>query len=382
MAKPDRKAALAKLRNRQQTEIKTGGKKSPGSKPYFNLSGYDVKLFKPKKKDDKHSAVKIQFDIIPYEIRSKNHYEAGIQAGDETMFLPGDLDYKMEFYVHKQIGVNKTDVICPKLTFSKSTTFPESEKRCPICEERDAMMADGQAWDDDGPKALKAVRRVLYNVMVINAEGDEEIQIMNEPFAFMEKLLLQEAEIAEESPVTYSDLFDGRSIKATATETFFGKSKYPYWEYSSITFVEREPFEEAILDETIPLDSILVVHTYEDLKNIMFANEEDEEVPANQVLEKEEKKESGRKLVRRSKVEPEPELEPEKEEKPARAARTRKPKAEKDENLCQSGLRFGYDCNEKDECADCEDSLFDQCSIKADELSKSGKVISDDDIPY
>ena len=52
--------------------------------------------------------------------------------------------------------MDSTRVLCLNRTFNKP---------CPVCEERQKMLDDGKKWDDDSVKALKPVRRAIYNVI-------------------------------------------------------------------------------------------------------------------------------------------------------------------------------------------------------------------------
>jgi hypothetical protein len=388
------KDKLAKLRNRQRKEVETKGetKGSWASKAYLNLpEGLDI--FKPIFEKGK-KIIKVIFDIIPYEISTMNHPSSGciIDEEDDTQgFLPEDFDYKLDIYVHKQIGTDNIAVLCPKMTFQKSENKTANEKKCPICEERTRLMNEGRAWDDDLVQALKAKRRVLYNVIIEDDNDEQVITIMDESFEFLEKELLKEAEIAEEEYVTYSDLEDGRSIKATVSQETFKKAVF--WKFSNIQFMEREPFNADIIHEAISLDSLLVIKSYDEIKKIFYEVDEDEQAEnennseaGDEKKEKAEKKEEkSRKTARRSKkVKEEPEEKEEKvekkvEHKTTRPKRDRKPREKKsnkeeEKNPCPQDFKFGHDNNLKDKCADCDDIIFDLCADKYDKLVEAGEI--------
>ena len=175
------------------------------------------------------------------------------------------------------------------------------------------------------------------------------------------------------------------------------------WEVRSITFTERDDFDEKILDEIPNLDTILKVIPYNTLKDKFFEMEHEPDAGAIEPVDDDEKDERPVRSHRKEQSEPirrkrreEPEEDPDEEEAPpARSKRTeapaspmrRKPAPAKEEEpedepeedptpvrrgkseqtskggkTCPYGHRFGVDTDNFDDCADCE--LWDDCIDK------------------
>ena len=305
----------------------------------------DVEFFKPEK--GKHC-----IDIIPYEITTNNHMTR----------KPGELDYVLEYYTHYDVGARKGRVVCPAKTFGKP---------CPICEEMEELKE--QEADEDIIDALKPKRRVLYNV-IDTKKPDKGIQLFETSHFLFEAEILEEAGSGDEA-IVFSDTEDGRSI------SFRDTGKKGIGRFKGFAFEDREePYDDDIIDEAYSLDSLLVVLSYEEIHN-MFHNaddgeEEEEEKPQRSKKGKPDKgktkkKEEPEEEDDEEEEEPEEEDddsddEEEEEEKPQRTKKggkkeESKPAKGKDDkgksaskNKCPYGHKFGKDCDETDDCAECE----------------------------
>ncbi len=307
----------------------------------------DVEFFKPEK--GKHC-----IDIIPYEITTNNHMTR----------KPGELDYVLEYYTHYDVGARKGRVVCPAKTFGKP---------CPICEEMEELKE--QEADEDMIDALKPKRRVLYNV-IDTKKPDKGILLFETSHFLFEAEILDEAGSGDEA-IVFSDTEDGRSI------SFRDTGKKGIGRFKGFAFEDRdEPYDDDIIDEAYSLDSLLVVLSYEEIHN-MFHNaddgeEEEEEKPQRSKKGKPDKGKSKKKEEEPeeedddSDDEDEPEEEDddsddeEEEEKPQRTkkggkkeeSKPAKGKADKgksaSKNKCPYGHKFGNDCDETDDCAECE----------------------------
>ena len=336
-------------------------KRESSSYGYLSLPK-DVKMFSPK------PGSKIQMDVIPYIVSDKKH--PNLNASTETA-EEGSLWYKRPFYAHRGIGVDDSAVVCLK----------SIGKRCPICEYRAKLQKEGAEKEE--LDALRSSLRNLYVVIPLDSkEHDEEIHIMDISQFVFQKLLIEELEENEEYEI-FPDLEEGYTLKVRWESKSFGAGK-PYAHANRIDFVDRkEPYDEQILDEVPDLDKVLIIKSYDEL-NAMFLQIDDED-DAGDLQETEEKVEEEKprrtrkthvkeekedksdrdKPIRRSrktvapKEEEKVEPEPEKEEKPVRTRRTRKPAAEKSDNPCPHGHKFGVDTDKKNECASCE--KWDDC---------------------
>lgn len=309
----------------------------------LDLSDVDeVNFFKP-------VAGKNKIDILPYVVGS-NHHPQGAKKGD--------VDYILDIYIHKRVGIAKTSVLCLNRTLNKP---------CPICEEQERLIEEGQ---EKLAENLKATRRGIYNVVDLNDE-DKGIQIFNSTHYFFEKEMLEKLKTLEdeqgEGSIIFADPEDGRTIVFRATEETYLKSKY--LKFKDFEFAKRkEQYEESIMEETFSLDAMLTIPTYDEVKQLLYGvsdeDGEDEDSDVEEGKETPTKKRSLRKrkvstedVEAEEEEEPEPEEEEVVEEKP-----TRKPspkKAKKSSGDCPHGHEFAKDCDDHEDCKECE--KWDDC---------------------
>ena len=233
------------LKDRQRTEYDNRESKRPGSawKPIIDTSQFgEVSWYKQEKTN-----TWVKLDLLPYEVATENHPQK---------LKPGDIDYKLEIAVHRNIGPNKDRVLCLKTVGA----------RCPICEERDRLRETGaeKALID----ALNTSIRCIYNMIDVD-DPDEKIQLWEVPFATFEKDLLLSANTKETEQITFADWDDGRTIRAYCEHQKKG-GNFEFDQYKNFEFLERPAFGEAILDETYPLDAMLVIPTYDEVYELFF----------------------------------------------------------------------------------------------------------------
>ena len=311
------------LKNRYEEDYKTRDSGGIQSARLIDASGYeDVEWFSIK------SGIN-EIDIIPYEISSKKHPQK-ISAGE--------LDYKLDFWAHKFVGASEGNYVCLKKTYGKP---------CPICEEIQKMIdSDEYNWKDDAVRSLTAKRRIVYNVVDLSEE-DEKIKLFETSHFEFQKEIIEEAEStadAEGEFITFADLEGGYTIKFRGSERegdFRGSFKP-----KSFKFIERDPYDEDILKEAYPLDDMLIVLSYDEIKNAFFGIEVDDE----------DEQEENEKPARKSRTK----QEKNKQEDDEEAKPVRKRKTKKASNECPAGGDFGKDCDELEECKDCE--IWDKCS--------------------
>lgn len=354
MAKKEGKKRSVREQMKQRTEENYKNKDyGVGGARVLDLSSLDdVEFFKPEK--GKHC-----IDIIPYEITTNNHMTR----------KPGELDYVLEYYTHYDVGARKGRVVCPAKTYGKP---------CPICEEMEELKE--QEADEDLIDALKPKRRVLYNV-IDTKKPDKGIMLFDTSHYLFEAEILDEAGSGDES-IVFSDTEDGASI------SFRDTGKKGIGRFKGFAFEDREePYDDDIIDEAYSLDSLLVVLSYEEIHNMFHnADEDDEEEEKPQKSRKDNKGKSKKKEKEEEPEEDEsdededsdeddsgededPDEDDEEEEKPQRTKKGGKPakeekkKSSKDKpekgkssskNKCPHGHKFGTDCDETDDCAECE----------------------------
>lgn len=341
MSKEERREAL---KNRVRDNAKNNG--DSFGKRYLNFSNYeDVKFYKPTSKG------RNVIDIIPYIITTKHHPQ-GMPVGAE--------DYILDIHVHKNVGPQRDSFVCLNKTYNKP---------CPICEEMDRLFKDGK---EEEAKAIKAKRRSIYNVIDVN-NPDDGIQIFDTVHFFFEKELTDELNSvagADEVPV-FADLEDGLSIKFRATDEKFEQASF--FKFKSFDFVEREePYSEDILDESYPLDALIVMPTYEEVQAAFYGqnieeDEEDEDEPEAPPVKKSKSAPKKRKEV----VENDDEDQEEEDEAPKKRTRRDRPARAEKKNKCPYGHVFGEDNLEHSECDECEvdhEDTFDACAKLYDSM--------------
>lgn len=269
---------------------------------------------------------RVRFDIIPYIITDSKHPDK-LEA--DGVAMEGDPWYKRPFKVHRNIGPGRGQtVVCPT----------SIGKKCPICEYRTKLFAEG---DKEEAKTYNVSKRVLYNIIPLeHTKIEEKPHIWDISEAMFQKLLgeeLKEKEWAEEFP----SLADGYTLYVRFVSKTIGSSK-PFAEATRIDFEEREhEYDETIMDEVANLDEVLVVKSYKELEALLFelepedvAEEGVEEDPEEESTPR--KRKSARKPKRQEPEEeeedPEVEEEPEDEPAPRKRKSVRKPKKEEPED--------------------------------------------------
>lgn len=284
-----------------------------------------VKALNFKKLDKEVEFYKVEegensFDIIPYEIKTKNH--PLVRTGEAQV---GEWDYVLDYFVHKNVGAGQAQVVCLKNTFGKP---------CPICEQ---MANYRKQSKDEEAKALKSSRRVCYNVL---DKRDGKMKIFDVSHFLFEKELIEEARNGKDgSYVMFSHPERGKTISFRATLEKSGKTEY--FKFKSFKFLDREPIPDSILEKSVSLDEVLAVPTFEEVERIFYNSvdtDEEDDVPKENIDAVED-------VVKPASASKEPE-------------KVDAKKSSQDDP-CKFGHIFGKDANVFPECDDCE--LWDKC---------------------
>lgn len=344
---------------------KDGGSSSKGGVINYRKHDGEIAFFSPT--EGKH-----RINIIPYTIKSKNH--PLVKRGEAEI---GEMDYVMDFFVHRGVGPSEKSVLCLKNTYGKP---------CPICEHAAALRKSGKEKEAN---ALKASRRVAYNIEDLKEPG--KVKVFETSHYLFEKELIEEARDDEEGGfIDFADPEEGKEIKFRATKV--KKGELEFTEFKSFSFEDRdEKIDDELLEKAISFDEILTVPTYEEVEKILYGDEEDdedekpakksddedeeddeeEEKPVKKPSKKSEpvdddEDEEDEKPVKKSKPKAEPEdddedeeEEEEEEEKPAKKSES---KSSKDCGECPYHHKYGTDCDETDDCDDCD--IWHKC-VKA-----------------
>lgn len=311
------------MRKNMRKAAQARAEKSKGGGTTLRLpDGYgDVKFFKVNKP-------KVMLDIIPYVVSDKRHPDA--DAGAEV----GTLWPSRRYYVHRGVGAEENSYICPLKTFGKP---------CPICEYASARARQG--GDREELKALRPKARDLYNVIDLD-DPDKKIQLFDMSGFLFGDTLTKELIDASDDEQCFAELKGGYSLKLRFEKKSFNRNEF--WAVDRIDFVERKKdYKESIIEETVPLDDILVEPDYKTLEKIFLMTEggadeddEEEERPAKRHArdeEEEEEEQPKRKRPSRDEEEEdeedskEPEEDEDEEEEAPKKPSKKRPAKEEDE---------------------------------------------------
>jgi hypothetical protein len=255
----------------------------------------------------------------------------------------GKVDFLLDVFVHRKVGINEDSVICLNRTYKEP---------CPICEYQ-AQLKAADDPDEALIKSLNPTRRNIFNIVCCDSqkEIDKGIQVWDvSQWLFTNPL----EELAHKKKgggeVMYADIDEGKII------SFRKKgSGVTSTEYTAFEFKDRDEIPDEILEAAHCLDELIHKPEYDEVATLFFGNEEKEEKPPVKAKEKAKEKE-------------------EEEEKPPVKKTLSKKEEPKDvpdpgaEEVteCPGGAAFGTDYNEYDECGECD--VRKQCAAKKDEL--------------
>jgi hypothetical protein len=298
-----------------------------------------------------------KYDILPFEITMDWYRNMRTAFGKPTELEVGDVDYKLEFAQHNNVGPEKTQVLCLTETFGKP---------CPVCEER-ARLRDDPDEDPEGKisEEIKPKWRTLYNIIDLN--GDDEIRLFHCSYHLFEKELLEKVSLGDEGLQYHWDLKEGKTVIWRGKEKTWGGRTFI--DAKDIVFEDRDPFEEDILDEVYPLDQMLVIPTYEDVVGTMTGMVDDDSSTSGDGDNTSSKpKDRGRTRGSGSRYKKGPkETEP---EDPPDDPETKGDTGDAPWDECPDGLTFGVDFDTKDECQTCPNDSYDACQEESERLVK------------
>ncbi len=226
-------------------------KKGNSGSNYLNALPEGFEFFKPK------GGKKYKFDILPYIVKDAKIHPASDAINDDGLF------WCLPYSLHKNVGPNDLLVICPKSV----------GRACCICEERISVYNDPDR-DDDDAKPLFASPRVLYIVRFTSGPDKGEIKILDISDFCFGKLLNEELDDLPEEYEDFACLEDGYTIEVRFKEESFGKIKFA--KASKINFLEREDYDESILDEVPCLDDLITWPSSEKIEKLFFGSESEE----------------------------------------------------------------------------------------------------------
>lgn len=316
-------------------------------------------------------------NFLPFRIGSLKHPE--VAAGRAKV---GDYDFVLDVFVHRSLGPGKKSFICPQKTYGKP---------CPVCQEVNRLYDAGQ---EDAAKALRASRRAIYAVQVVDerGHGEDKVRIMDvSHFGFAKDLMTTAASLLRgKGVIPFADLDGGKLVTWKCEEQTIGKNG-KWQKATTFQFDDRqEEIPDSLLEQVPSLDEGLVIPTADQLEKAMYGEDEgggDEPpipVPALDPVEDEPAPAHFRGHSPAALEEPrEEDMQVDFDQPPAHslrgssAARTTPSKAapslervdrtgpaaptESSANSCPFGLDFGKDCDSSPKCARCPAETYDHC---------------------
>ena len=169
---------------------------------------------------------------------------------------PGEMHYQRDYYVHRNFGASGKDfAICPKHTFGH---------RCPICEAIKSQLQNGEI-DKDTAKRLGAAPRTLFNVWLPDTG---KVILFDTSFHTFTRIL--NTTVAAKTAIPgrewvdyFADPVEGSTIYATFVEKPLPNGKF--YEAVSFEFDRHGGVPADILQQALPLDSLFVVDSYDEL---------------------------------------------------------------------------------------------------------------------
>lgn len=357
---------MEKSKSNFRGKVGKDGQKSDKPESYLNLpKGVELYIAESEVR-------KVKLDFLPYVVSDSNH---PCKDEKEGIALEGNLWYRRPFKVHRNVGSDNRKFICPK----------SIGKPCPICDYQKKMFNEGRPKEETTP--LYPQTRSLYIVLPLDQKGFEEIPYVWDMANTMFQEILIEELGEDPSNEVFPDLEEGKTLEVRLKWKTIGEKGKPFPEATNITFLDREPYDDKILDEVPDLDKVLKVLSYEELSNKFFEldNEEkggklkdvNEDEPRTERRRRSEpaddkEKEPTRRSSRREiEKEDEPPTrvsrrsvreEKEKDDEPPTRSSRRERDSEKKptgKNPCPHGHKFGIDIDNTDDCPDCES--YDDC---------------------
>lgn len=380
------------LGSRYQQQAANSDSYGEARQSFMNWAGVRLKFFSMKRDMDR-----VNLNILPYQIKSPKHPE--VVAGRRKV---GQWDYLLDVWVHRHMGPNKKDMLCPKSTYGKA---------CPACEERQKLYDEGR---DEEAKAFTPSRRAIYNVQLIGRNGPEEAPML---FATshqcFNKELIEEAAASSRGPVPvpFASIGpDGKVVSFRVSEKALGSNKF--CEAKSFQFLDRdEEISDEVLEQCVSLDEHLIVPTAKQILDAMYGNDEDDAIaqateqdtpngtrwgdsyeeerpdrrrdqePETEYLrerhrpayEEDEAPQRERHRPYSAPYPQQPSIRPEEndlarpfddvEEPPRQERRQEPPQDEvpRQSTQCPHGLNWGTDCDRHRACGTCPDAIYDKC---------------------
>jgi len=331
MARKSKEERKAALRARTEGAVKNRDVSKYGGNDILDLSksGKKGKVQMYKATAGKKKNV---IDILPFIISEEWYKKLKTFNGKLVGLEPGDEEYKVEYAAHRNVGPENKTMLCLREMFGMP---------CEACTQRDSEFQKDEP-DEKITDALKPTWRCLYNIYDYD-EPEKDIQLWDHSRYLFEAQLLEEAENDDDGIILFSDIEEGKTLKFKGKEKTFGKKgSNSFVEVSSIDFEDRTAYEDSILDDTYPLDKMLIVPTVEEFTAEFLGLDTDGEGGDEDKPEPQTPRRENRRKPKFDKEEP------------------------KDNNSCPADYEFGVDCDKYPECETCPEDTFTKCAAIQD----------------
>jgi hypothetical protein len=318
----------------------------------------------------KDGVKEVEIDILPYIVTDPKHPD---RDPEYDIAMPDTLWYRRPFKVHTNIGSNKESCICLK----------SIGKKCPICDYQEKRRKEGAEKEEI--KKLYPKPRSLYNVIPIGMDKVEEVVHVWDMSDYLFQGVLNEELDTDTENRVFPDLKNGKTLTLKIRWKELADNSFP--DVRSISFNDRDPYKDSVLDEVCNLDEVLKVLSYEALEAKFFELEEEQDGGKLKDPKESEKEEDttsrsrDRYTMREERSERRErgrEQEEESDKRETRVERTRKTEPEEETRTitrsktvgkeesktpsknrttsnpeCPSGYEFGADADDKPECENC-----------------------------
>lgn len=244
------------LQQQQEAAVqdKTG---SGGRTKVFDLSVFNPEppVYKPVYDANNY------FDLLPWEVQGVCYHKS--KAGEVLKIESGEFVYFLDYWIHKNVGINNDEAICLVRTLGKP---------CPICENREQMKGDNVKSDDY--KSLYPQRRTVYQGLD-PSDLNKGIQIIHMAFTTFEKGLRLgiNAALAAHGEIYIADLVEGWRAKFWANKKTMKSSRgsFDYPECVAFELLKRDKaYKEQLLDMVFPLEKALNIMDYDTIANLHY----------------------------------------------------------------------------------------------------------------
>jgi len=192
-------------------------------------------------------------DVIPF--RAGKNFP---QVDPKHPIKKGDAVYVMEVFTHSNIGPNKKSIVCPSKNYGEP---------CPICEDVEERLRNGEVWDD--VKNVAAKRRCVYNIWCHDSKKEKRkgVQIWEVSHRYSEKEIQAQVKNPRTGgvvPFSHPSQEIGKSVSFETDDD----------EYNTIhghKLIDREEdIPTEILEGAFKLDKYLDRPDYDEIKKLYY----------------------------------------------------------------------------------------------------------------